>query len=145
MTMDSHESYSHDEILDAIHWCRLGRTRPAREGAFIEAKRRGLLAQDSVWRATERGEGALIAAGRMEGKPAPRRTVLRFMWAVCEHYPTPQFVRAWPEYEWDGLDHQAVEDAQDDFRWRCDPEPWRFFTTWEYVDHPKVPEPSEVE
>jgi hypothetical protein len=143
--MSSHESYSHDEILDAIHWCRLGRVRPAREGAFIEAKRLGLLAQDSVWRATERGEGALIAAGRMPGAPAPRRMSLCVMWAVCEHYPTPQFVGAWAERAWENKDAQDIEDIQDDFRFCCDPEPWRFFTTWEHLDHPKVPEPAEVE
>lgn len=30
------QSYTNEEILDALHWCRLGRVRPARDGAFHE-------------------------------------------------------------------------------------------------------------
>lgn len=55
------------EIVKAIHWCRLGRVRPDDEGAFHRAKQLGLLAQDDVWRATERGEGVLIALGLLDG------------------------------------------------------------------------------
>lgn len=51
-----------EEILDALHWCRLGKVRPERDGAFHDAKRLGLLAQDPVWRTTVAGEVALANA-----------------------------------------------------------------------------------
>jgi hypothetical protein len=58
-------TYGDEEILDALHWCRLGRVRPERDGAFHEAKRRGLLAQDPVWRTTIKGE-LMLARRRPE-------------------------------------------------------------------------------
>jgi hypothetical protein len=60
--MAQESPYSDEEILDALHWCRLGRVRPERDGAFHEAKRLGLLAQDDVWRTTIAGEVMLAAA-----------------------------------------------------------------------------------
>jgi hypothetical protein len=140
--MSSHESYSTEEILDAIHWCRLGRVRPARDGAFHEAKRLGLLAQDSVWRATERGVGALIAAGRMPGAPAPEQITLAMHWAVCPNYPRPQLVRVWTEWAWENVNPTEIEDVELDFRGYGDPEPWEFFTTVERIDAPPVPVPE---
>jgi hypothetical protein len=64
---------SHDDLIQAVAYCRLGKARPVDDRAFEQAKRMGLLAQDPTWRATPQGEGALIAAGLMEGKPAPER------------------------------------------------------------------------
>lgn len=135
----SRQSYSHEEILDAIHYCRLGRVRPARDGAFEEAKRLGLLAQDPCWRATAGGEGALVAAGRMEGEPAPEQITLAMHWGVCPQYPRPQLVRVWTEWAWEHVDPVEIKDAEADFAGYGDPEPWHFFTTIEQVDQPKLP------
>jgi hypothetical protein len=52
------------EMLDAIHWCRIGGgNQPTTRGSNY-AKRAGYLAQDPVWRATPDGEAMLLAALR---------------------------------------------------------------------------------
>ncbi len=70
--------YSNDEILDALHWCRLGRVRPERPGAFHEAKALGLLAQDPVWRTTIAGEVKLASE-------RPDAYGMRPMAILCPH------------------------------------------------------------
>lgn len=128
-----------NELVNAVSYCRLGSQRPASDAAFHEAKAIGLLAQDPVWRATARGEGALVAAGLMPGEPAPSQITLAMHWGVCPRWPTPQLVRVWTEWAWEHVDPTEIEDAEMDFRGYGDPEPWRFFTTIEQVDQPKVP------
>lgn len=62
---DSHVRVSSEVtegIIDALHWCRLGRVRPEDENDFHRAKHLGLLAQDPVWRTTIAGEVVLAAA-----------------------------------------------------------------------------------
>jgi hypothetical protein len=63
MTHTSSRAAAHPEgIIDALHWCRLGRVRPKDEGDFHRAKSLGLLAQDPIWRVTPAGDLALARA-----------------------------------------------------------------------------------
>lgn len=128
--------HAHDDIIAAVTYCRLGRARPRHERAFYEAKRLGLLAQDPCWRATDHGIGALVARGLLDGTPAPRRTSLCVLWAVCERYPTPQFVGAWPEWTWEHLD---TDEVKDDWLAHGEERGWHFFSIWHDLDQPAVP------
>jgi hypothetical protein len=93
-----------DDILAAVAYCHLGSSqakRPFADTSFREALALGLLAHDPIWRATERGIGALIAAGLMEGEATPDKVTLHILWArhgeedVCASFP--QFVAAYPD------------------------------------------------
>jgi hypothetical protein len=63
MPADSNPSLSNavvtEGIIDALHWCRLGRVRPKDDADFHRAKELGLLAQDPIWRTTPAGECVL--------------------------------------------------------------------------------------
>lgn len=132
------------EIVKAIHWCRLGRVRPDDDSAFVKAKELGLLAQDSVWRATERGEGVLIALGLLRGEPAPRRTSQVVLWAVSERYRTPQLVRLWSVWQDEsGTLAAELDEVKEDFESYGDGGPWRYFTTRAWLDIPTIPEPED--
>lgn len=124
------------DLVAAIAWCRLGGKRlgrPRDERAFERAKALGLLAQDDVWRTTDRGDGVLVAVGMLPGEPAPHPLRLHVLWATCGAFPTPQFVGAWP----DGLVESMPETYEDRRReaeeWFRDFDPgitdWRFWTT----------------
>lgn len=130
------------EIVKAIVWCRLGHVRPTDNGAFERAKALGLLAQDNVWRATEKGEGVLVALGLLDGKPAPRRVEITYLWArEKDQYPTPTLAGAWPTAYEDHAPHiaRAVRrDAEDAFARLVDPG-FTFWTTTGYVDQVSAP------
>jgi hypothetical protein len=118
-----------DDIVKAIIWCRLGRVRPEKADSFERAKALGLLAQDGTWRATERGEGVLIAYGLLKGEPAPRRWDLVVLWvANDEDGAEPNMVASWStdQHENDGVELEAIARR----RW----------TTIEHLDLPIVPE-----
>jgi hypothetical protein len=135
MTGQSYPPPLDPEIVKALHWCRIGRVRPDDDSAFQRAKQMGLLAQDSCWRATERGEGVLIALGLIEGKPAPRRTFRTVLWAVTDRYP-PNFAGSWSEYEEETYGDDVRERAEEEWRINFPDDPWQFFTTTEPVNVP---------
>lgn len=131
------------EVVNAIAWCRIGgsRYRPAADDAFHRAKALGLLAQDDTWRATERGEGVLVALGLLEAKPAPRRTATVLLWARSPNFSTPHFVTAWSE----SLDNMCHEEArilrgegEERFAARAPDEAWTFWTTVVHIDLPEA-------
>lgn len=125
-----------EDVIRAVAYCRVGGPRPDDDASFAEAKRLGLLAQDSVWRATERGMGALVAFGLVEGEPAPERLILHATWArhaassPSAHWP--QFVGAWSDgfvdacHEW-YLSEKAAAEAH--YRTMVDDEVAEFFVT----------------
>lgn len=131
------------DLVAALAWCRLGGGalgRPEDETAFERAKALGLLAQDDVWRTTDRGDGVLVAAGLLDGSAAPERTAVRVLWARSRRYPKPQFVRAWSEsfVEFDDgtYDDQRTE-AERDYETYLEADgPWVFWTTVEHLDAP---------
>lgn len=133
---------SQDNLIQAVAYCRLGGARPVDDEAFEEAKRRGLLAQDPCWRATEKGEGALIAAGLLKGTRAPERRCLHVLWAVNERYTVPQFVGVWSssyeEFNPEDYDRE-VQDAKEQFEDYGDEEGWHYWATEAYVDLPEPP------
>jgi hypothetical protein len=131
------------DLVNAVAHCRIGGQRPVNNAAFAEAKALGLLAQDDVWRATEQGEGMLIALGLLNGKPQPERALTVCLWAQCEPYKRPQFVTAWS----DGLDDCYPESAGElrvaaerEFAAFGDETDWEFWTTREHLDLPTAPE-----
>lgn len=124
------------DVLRAVAYCRLGGPRPASDASFHEAKAIGLLDKTPCWGATERGVGALVAAGLMHGEPAPRYSDVVVLWAVSERYPHPQFVGAWHECQWEHLDHDEVEQ---EFRNYGAEQGWRFFSTHSQLPLPAVP------
>jgi hypothetical protein len=131
------------EIVKAIHWCRLGRVRPDDDYAFYRAKQLGLLAQDSIWRATAQGEGVLIALGLLEGKPTPRRTLITVLWAASDDFP-PQFVASWSGELNDMMTGEAARQREEAEEWfnvhsPIDQVHWRFWTTTQYIDVPDEP------
>lgn len=135
-----------EDVVRAVAWCRVGgvENRPVRESAFGDAKALGLLAQDPCWRATERGEGVLVAAGKLPGVPAPERLTVAVHWAVCERFPSPQLVATWTEWAWENIDPTEIEEAEARFRdFDCEQD-WRFFTTIEHIDRPPVPAGREA-
>jgi hypothetical protein len=125
------------DVLTAVRYCARGGERPSSTAAFELAKRNGLLAQDPVWRATERGMGALVGAGLLAGEPAPVFARLHVLWAASDRYP-PQFVAAWP----DGLVEAMPEEYEDRRReaeeWYAGfgDEPLTFWTTLEELPLP---------
>lgn len=133
---------SHDDLIQAVAYCRLSAARPVDDAAFEEAKRRGLLSQDPVWRATTQGEGALIAAGLMKGKPAPERRCVTILWAICDRYQTPQFVgafnSAFEEFHHEEFERQIAE-AKERYEDYGDEHGWHYWTTDAYVDLPEPP------
>lgn len=72
------------DVLDALHWCRLGRIYPDDDAAFHEAKDLGLLAQDPVWRTTVAGEVALARARPVQYGARP-------MALACPHCGAPPY------------------------------------------------------
>lgn len=106
---------THEAAIDAVAYCHLGSSRaphPGSDAPFQVALANGLLAHDPIWRATDRGIGALIGAGLIAGEPAPDFVKVHVLWAqLGEGHPSrhwPQFVAAysdglvdaWPnEYE----------------------------------------------
>lgn len=131
------------DIVKAIAWCRIGGLlyRPASEDAFHRAKALGLLAQDNIWRATERGEGVLVALGLLEGKPAPRRTMTVLLWARSPNFSTPHFVTAWGE-SLDEIYHEEARilrgEGERRFADLARGEVWTFWTTFAFIDLPEV-------
>lgn len=132
------------DLVNAVAHCRIGGQRPVNNAAFAEAKALGLLAQDDVWRATEQGEGMLIALGLLNGKPEPERTLTVCLWARRQPYSRPNFITAWS----DGLEENWPDSAAE-FRRIAErelesyaglPGCWEFWTTREYLDLPAAPE-----
>lgn len=130
------------EVLAAVAWCHLGSSQVQRtfeEADIYEAERLGLLKHHPTWHATERGIGALIAAGMCEGTAAPETVRVHVLWARTNS-PFIQFVGAFTE----GLveawpDTFALEraDAEERFRqWLDEDEEVEFFTTVEQVVRP---------
>lgn len=134
------------DLVNAIGWCRIGGAhflRPASSAAHLRAKALGLLARDNTWRATERGEGVLIALGLLDGAPAPERALVEMLWGCCERYEKPQFVCSWSESLSDAYPEDAKrvrEKAEAWFRDFGDDCGWTFWTTFEHIDRPAVPE-----
>ena len=152
--MDSQPQSAEVEALDqdvirAVTWCYLGSSkapRPDDNASFDQAKKLGLLVQDPVWGATERGIGALIAAGLMSGCPAPATTGVYLLWARHEgDVRQDQCIGSFPEaiYEY-YPEHTAHlrEQLEDDYRsFFDDPtEVCEFFTTYTRVVLPARPE-----
>lgn len=125
------------DLIRALHWCRIGNVRPIGGDAFHRAKQLGLLAQDSVWRATERGEGVLVALGILDGKPAPQRTTLIVLWGLATGFLTPNLVATWSEWEDEVGDGTVREDAEREFLTKVDGR-WTFWTTVEHIDIPEA-------
>lgn len=129
------------DVLAAVRYCALGGNRPLDDAAFSLAKAAGLLAQDNVWRPTERGLGALIAAGLIAGVPEPERRAVRVLWALIPDNPHVQFVGAWPDSFAEAFPTAygiRLEEAQADFAALCEPDLQRleFFWTAEWVPVP---------
>jgi hypothetical protein len=127
------------DLIQAVAYCRLGRTRPVSDASFNQAKALGLLAQDPCWRATDRGEGVLVAAGLMKGSPAAERIVLAVRWAVCKRYSRPQLVKVWTEWAYEHVGQDEIDEADQEFRAYGDETDWKFWTAYTHVDVPRVP------
>lgn len=133
------------DLAAAIAWCRLGGRalgRPGADDSYHRAKALGLLAQDDVWRATERGEGVLVALGLLRGQPAPERVTVHVLWATCATYPRPQFVAAWSDGlvdAWAESYRELREKAEREFEEWGDVRGWTFWTTAEHLDVPMLP------
>lgn len=140
------------DIVKALQWCRLGRVRPDDDGAFLRAKALGLLAQDDVWRTTAQGDGVLIAAGLLEGKPEPRLVQFRLLWADHGEHYDPSLVAAFSEGLVDSMPEEYERQRREAERSFCDSwcdhgnddGPCRFFTTVETTPRPVAPD-TEVE
>lgn len=129
------------EIVKAIVWCRLGGVRPTQDGAFGSAKALGLLAQDDVWRATERGEGVLVALGLLEGARAPGRESVICLWVRTNEHPSPQMIACWPAW-FDEVAERAREcriNAEAEFESLAGESTGiNFWTTTEWIDRAEV-------
>lgn len=136
------------DLVAALAWCRLGGKRlgrPKDERAFERAKALGLLAQDDVWRTTDRGDGVLIAVGLLAGEPATRRTTAHVLWAACGAFPTPQFVAAFADGLVDSMSEEYRDRRHEAEQWflgfDVSVADWRFWTTVEELATPtEVPE-----
>lgn len=134
------------EIVKVIAWCRIGglRYRPVDDTAAHRAKALGLLAQDSTWRATEKGEGVLIVLGLLDGQPAPERACVKMLWARSSRYDRPQFVCSWAEGLGDAWPDEAARIRAESEAWFRDfgdgTDVWSFWTTTEHIDRPAVTE-----
>jgi hypothetical protein len=131
------------DVVRAVAWCRLGgpKNRPERDESFYEAERLGLLRHDPIWRATEAGEGVLLAFGLLGGKPAPELAKVTMLWCRKAHVDAPaNLVRGWDEayaecYP-DSFGHE-VKVAKDDYRqWFDDGEQLLFWTSVVEVERP---------
>lgn len=123
--MAATETENTQDVIEAVAWCRLGSSSGAQPTAagFREAERLGLLKHHPTWHATARGEGALIAAGRLPGEPAPDTTHIHVLWArhaegdACA--PWAQFVAAFSDGlvdAWPGSYEKRRREAEDDYR-----------------------------
>jgi hypothetical protein len=135
------------DLVAAIAWCRLdGQAlgRPKDDGAFGRALALGLLAQDPCWRATERGEGVLLAAGLLKGEREPEQKTIHVLWASCERYSLPQFVAAWSDGLvecWSETYQRQRAEAETFFRCFGDEDyGWTFWTTVEELATPEAPD-----
>lgn len=144
--------------IQAVAYCHLGSGRAARpesDTAFGDALRNGLLAHDPIWRATERGIGALVAAGLVAGEPAPEFVRLHILWAQhgdedpSRHWP--QFVAAFSDGIVDAWrEHYEAERAraEADYRDMLDEHYSsidRFFVTVIETPRPAFPEDPMTE
>jgi hypothetical protein len=138
-----------EQLLEAVTWCHLGSgsgARPTDEG-FRQAEKLGLLKHHPIWHATREGIGALVAAGRVEGKPAPEITRIHCLWArhgandLSSAYP--QFVAAWPEGivdYWPDTYAQQRAEREQEYRDNVDEGAViQFFVTNEEIVRPELP------
>lgn len=137
------------EVLEAVAWCRLGSSSGARptEAGFREAEQLGLLKHHPTWHATAQGEGALIAAGKLKGKPAPEAVVVHVLWARLRESepgsPWPQFVSAFPDGLVDcwpnSFDRQRADAEADFLKWfDADDAVAEFFVTVAEIARPAL-------
>jgi hypothetical protein len=131
------------DVARAVAWCRLGSSqadRPTTDEAFHEAKRLGLLAQDPIWRATAKGEGLLIALGRLDPAPACERLALHVMWARVPGFERSQFVAAFDSSLVEYLPSQYELQLAVAKQWVLDEfPPATFFETVASIDVPSGP------
>lgn len=141
-------------LVAAVAWCRLGSSRTpkpwAEDSDFREAERLGFLRHHPTWHATAEGEGLLIAAGLLEGKPAPDQRTVHVLWARCDRYPTPQFVAAFADGlvdAWSEEYRRKREEAEKYYAGFAhaddDVEVWTFWTTIAHLDEPSAPAPTD--
>lgn len=136
-----------EEVVAAVAWCRLGSSqarRPTTDAAFGEALRLGLLRKDPCWEATPEGEGALIAAGRLEGRPSPPTVRLIVLWAQVDGYP-PQFVTAFTESQAEHFETEYARQRQEAESWYRQWAPGaEFFETVERMSRRDQPAAEEA-
>jgi hypothetical protein len=136
-------------LVAALAWCRLGSSRTPRpwptDADFYRAEALGFLRHHPTWHATAEGEGVLIAAGLLSGKPAPEQITVHVLWATCERYRRPQFVAAWSDGlvdAWSETYRDQRAEAERQFAEWGDERDWTFWTTVEHLDAPAIPERS---
>jgi hypothetical protein len=140
-------------VVRAVAWCRLGSGRTPRpwptDEHFHQAEALGFLRHDPTWHATPEGEGVLIAAGLLDGSPAPELATIHVLWATCPRYPRPQFVAAWSDGLvecWVETYNEQREEAERFYRDFGDgDEGWTFWTTVEEMPLPAGAPVPEVD
>lgn len=138
----------HDAVK-AVAYCHLGSSQAEHPGqlAIVHAERLGFLRHHPVWHATERGIGALIAAGLMPGEPAPEITQTHILWSVKPDRQHPNVVAAFSdgfvEYWPDEFARVRAEMEENYRAWFPEDETFEFFTSVVEIALPAVPSKSD--